>query len=135
MLHPDAADAVADGYQLKLTDPYNRPTLSVRRPGSDREELHTFYDDDPFLSELATFIDAAIGEELAGPVLSSYADAVKTYEMTWAIRWASERTRRPKPVSSAPHAPALPVPEVADVSAAIAPPVAPTAPEPVAAAA
>lgn len=87
----------ADGYQLKLTDPYNRPTVTVRRPGSDKEELYTFYDDDPFLSEMAVFIDAAEGENRG--VLSSYADAVRTYEMTWAIRNASERTRRVKPVA------------------------------------
>lgn len=89
----------ADGYQLKLTDPYNRPTVTVRRPGSDKEELHTFYNDDPFLSELSTFIDAAtLGEQNSSlPILSSYADAVHTYDMTWAIRRASERTRCPKP--------------------------------------
>lgn len=85
---------VADGYQLKLTDPYNRPTLYVRRPGSDVEEVHKFHDDDPFLSEMATFIDLAGKGTSDIPVLSSYADAVKTYEATWAIRWASEKTRR-----------------------------------------
>ncbi|WOO78419.1 putative protein UNK417 [Vanrija pseudolonga] len=84
----------ADGYQLKLTDPYNRPTLYVRRPGSDVEEVHKFHDDDPFLSEMATFIDLAGKGTSDIPVLSSYADAVKTYEATWAIRWASEKTRR-----------------------------------------
>ncbi|BEJ11550.1 hypothetical protein CspHIS471_0200100 [Cutaneotrichosporon sp. HIS471] len=93
----------ADGYQLKLTDPYNRPTLSVRHPGSDREEVHTFYDDDPFLNELALFIDAAMRDKKkTSPILSSYADAVKTYEMTWAIRLASEKTRRPMLVTSTP---------------------------------
>jgi hypothetical protein len=109
----------------------------VRRPGSDREELHTFYDDDPFLSELATFIDAAtLGEEQAGPILSSYADAVKTYEMTWAIRWASERTRRPKPAAAAPAvtAPLLAPDAEADVGP-VAPPATAALPEPVAAAA
>ncbi|RSH82847.1 hypothetical protein EHS25_005837 [Saitozyma podzolica] len=84
----------ADGYQLKLVDPYNRPTLYVRRPGNDIEEVHAFHDDDPFLSEMATFIDTAATGKAKLPILSSYADAVKTYEMTWAIRWASEKTRR-----------------------------------------
>ena len=50
---------VCDGYQLKLIDPYNRPTLYVRRPGNDAEEIHTFHDDDAFFSEMATFIDMA----------------------------------------------------------------------------
>jgi hypothetical protein len=64
---------------------------------------------------MATFIDTAAQKRAGLPVLSSYADgecpgfewmgnremdarltgqAVKTYEMTWAIRWASEKTRR-----------------------------------------
>jgi len=66
--------AVADGYQLKLIDPYNRPTLYVRRPGSDVEEVHMFHNDDPFFSELATFIDTVEGQGAEIPVLSSYAD-------------------------------------------------------------
>lgn len=66
--------AVADGYQLKLIDPYNRPTLYVRRPGSDVEEVHKFHNDDPFFSEMSTFIDAVEGQTVEIPVLSSYAD-------------------------------------------------------------
>jgi len=66
--------AVADGYQLKLIDPYNRPTLYVRRPGSDVEEVHTFHDDDAFFSEMATFIDTASKGTADLPVLSSFAD-------------------------------------------------------------
>ncbi|WWC65535.1 uncharacterized protein I303_108153 [Kwoniella dejecticola CBS 10117] len=86
----------ADGYQLKLIDPYNRPTLHVRRPGSDVEEVHNFNDDDPFLSEMSTFIDTAAKGTSDIPVLSSFADAVRTYELTWAIRLASEKTRSPQ---------------------------------------
>jgi hypothetical protein len=66
--------AVADGYQLKLIDPYNRPTLYVRRPGSDVEEVHKFHNDDPFFSEMSTFIDTVEGQNAEIPVLSSYAD-------------------------------------------------------------
>jgi hypothetical protein len=103
---------VADGYQLKLSDPYNHPVLYVRRPGSDSEEVHQFNDDDPFYSEMSTFIDMYDTGNSDVPILSTFADgespvwhgmmvmlilqAVKTYEMTWAIRWASERTRRPR---------------------------------------
>lgn len=65
---------VADGFQLKLIDPYNRPTLYVRRPGSDSEEVHTFHDDDAFFSEMATFIDTASKGSADLPVLSSFAD-------------------------------------------------------------
>ncbi|AAW46906.1 hypothetical protein CNBM2420 [Cryptococcus deneoformans B-3501A] len=84
----------ADGYQLKLIDPYNRPTLYVRRPGNDVEEIHNFTDDDAFLSEMSTFIDTSSKGSSEIPVLSSFADAVRTYELTWAIRWASEKTSR-----------------------------------------
>lgn len=93
----------------------NRPTLYVRRPGNDVEEIHNFTDDDAFLSEMSTFIDTASKGSSEIPVLSSFADgacgifilplgpcpadtipcsAVRTYELTWAIRWASEKTSR-----------------------------------------
>lgn len=45
--------------------------------------------DDPYQTEMNHFIDAIEG----GPeptILSSYEDATQTYEMTWAIRNASE---------------------------------------------
>lgn len=63
----------------------------MRRPGDDHEEVHRFTEDDPFFSEVSNFIDAIEG----GPepsVLSSYQDATKTYELTWAIRNASEKS-------------------------------------------
>lgn len=50
-------EVYADGYQLKLQDPYNNPTLLVRRPGDDHEEVHRFSEDDPFFSEVSNFID------------------------------------------------------------------------------
>jgi hypothetical protein len=66
--------SVCDGYQLKLIDPYNRPTLYVRRPGNDAEEIHTFHDDDAFFSEMSTFIDMASKGTSDLPVLSSFED-------------------------------------------------------------
>jgi len=69
----------ADGYHMRLVDPYNAPTLFVRRPGDDHEERHTYTDDDPFFSEVSSFIDCIEG----GPdphILSSFEDATKTYE-------------------------------------------------------
>lgn len=82
----------ADGYQMRLCDPYNRPTLFIRRPGSDSEEVHEFHHDDPFYNEMSAFIDRSLGE--AEPeILSSFADAARTYEATWAIRLASEADR------------------------------------------
>lgn len=85
----------ADGYHMRLVDPYQQPTLFVRRPGDDHEERHSFTDDDPFFSEVSAFIDAIEG----GPdphILSSFEDATKTYELTWAIRLAAEASRAPR---------------------------------------
>jgi len=86
----------ADGYSLKLVNPYVQPMLYVRKPGDDHEQMITFPDDDPFFSEISNLID--IIEDIeedpdAAQILSSYEDACKTYELTWAIREASERSR------------------------------------------
>jgi predicted dehydrogenase len=101
----------ADGYHMRLVDPYQAPTLYVRRPGDDHEERHVYTDDDPFFSEVSSFVDCIEG----GPdphILSSFEDATKTYEcvvlteermhsltgrLTWAIRLASEASRSPLP--------------------------------------
>lgn len=72
--YTDLPGAVADGYQLKLIDPYNYPTLHIRRPGNDAEEVHQFPDDDPFFTEMSTFIDTYEGTASPLPILSSYAD-------------------------------------------------------------
>jgi len=89
-------EVFADGYSLKLVDPYVQPVLYIRRPGDDHEETHRFADDDPFFSEISNFID--IIEDIeedpeAAQILSSYEDAVRSYEFTWAIRQASERSK------------------------------------------
>ncbi|GMK59488.1 hypothetical protein CspeluHIS016_0800940 [Cutaneotrichosporon spelunceum] len=79
----------ADGYLLRLTDPYQNPTLYVRRPGSSDEERIQYTEDDPFFSEISGFIDTVEN----GPepnILSTFEDAAKSYELTWAIRLASE---------------------------------------------
>jgi len=87
-------EVYADGYQLKLVNPYVLPVLHVRKPGSDSEQTYNFPDDDPFYSEMSNFIDVVKKDQPASKILSSYEDAVKTYELTWAIREASERSRR-----------------------------------------
>ncbi|KAH9996883.1 putative oxidoreductase C terminal-domain-containing protein [Russula vinacea] len=90
-------EVYADGYQFKLVNPYVQPVLYVRRPGSDLEETHRFPDDDPFFSEVSNLIDIVedIEEDPEGAIiLSSYEDACKTYELTWAIRRASEKSRK-----------------------------------------
>lgn len=92
-----------------------QPVLYIREPGDDNERTVRFPDDDPFFSEVSNLID--IIEDIeedpeAAQILSTYEgmlysgrnftdihrfpDAVKTYELTWAIRLASERSREAK---------------------------------------
>lgn len=88
--------------------------LYVRRPGSDHEETHHFSEDDPFFSEVSVLVDniedieedpetAQILSSFEGAsctsdpcrtafLIQSGLDAVKTYELTWAIREAAERS-------------------------------------------
>ena len=90
-------DVYADGYSMRLVDPYNAPMLYIRRPGDDHEEIVRYNDDDPFFSEVSSLIDCIEHGEGTSPILSSYEDAARTYALTWAIREASERTMRPRP--------------------------------------
>ncbi|RDX56734.1 hypothetical protein K466DRAFT_582203 [Polyporus arcularius HHB13444] len=97
-------EVYADGYQLKLVNPYVQPVLYIRKPGSDIEEMHRFPDDDPFFSEISVLIDNIedIEEDPeTAQILSSFEDACKTYELTWAIRLAAERNRELKKAKSA----------------------------------
>ncbi|KAK4689723.1 hypothetical protein P7C73_g374, partial [Tremellales sp. Uapishka_1] len=72
---------LADGWKLKLVDLYGTPRLQVRRPGSDVQEETVFNNDDPFFSEISCFIDVVEGKSGSQVVRSSYADAIKTYEL------------------------------------------------------
>ncbi|RSH92683.1 hypothetical protein EHS25_008128 [Saitozyma podzolica] len=104
-LHGEAYDTeltiLADGWKLKLVDPYGVPRLYVRRPGSDVEEETIFKSDDPFYSEVSCFIDVIEGGAEPDVIRSSYADAIKTYELTWAIRLAGEASASRRRVTSA----------------------------------
>lgn len=88
---------IADGYRLKLVDPYGKPRLYVRAPGSPDESQYRslrarqtklslfaaitrFDDDDPFETEMAVVIKAAEDPSHSKDILSSYIDAVQTYE-------------------------------------------------------
>ncbi|KAF8628459.1 hypothetical protein AX15_003971 [Amanita polypyramis BW_CC] len=99
-------EVFADGYSLKLVNPYVLPVLYVRKPGDDHEHTYNFPDDDPFFSEISNLIDVVedIEEDPeSARILSTYDDAVRTYELTWAIREASElsRTARLKAIAEA----------------------------------
>ncbi|WVQ97323.1 hypothetical protein IAU59_004434 [Kwoniella sp. CBS 9459] len=87
-------EVYADGYQLILADPFGTPALHVRRPGSDQIEVHPTPGDDPYQTEMNHFIDN-IENGPEPDLLSTYEDAARTYELTWAIRNSSEEwTRR-----------------------------------------
>jgi hypothetical protein len=115
--------------RLRLVNPYVQPVLYIRTPEDDNETTVRFADDDPFFSEVSNLID--IIEDIeedpeAAQILSTYdgekflplirskvgylmgcLDAVRTYEFTWAIRKASERSREAKLKASAETAAAL----------------------------
>jgi len=80
----------ADGLRMVLSDPYGHCRLFVRRPHREDTEVLDFADDDPYLSEDQAFIDAVRHGD-GSPVRSTYADAMRTYQLTWAIRRAAER--------------------------------------------
>ena len=79
-------EIVMDGMHITLDDPYTDGcTLRVRRSGSEVEEVISFPDDDPYMSEMCCFLQAVrTGDD--SRIASTYADAAKTYAMTWAIR-------------------------------------------------
>ncbi|PPQ76466.1 hypothetical protein CVT24_013213 [Panaeolus cyanescens] len=83
----------ADGYYLKLVNPYVAPRLYLRTPLEDEEQVFDFADDDPFYTEVDAFIDVVEGKATQDAISSTYEDGVKTYELTWAIRLASEESR------------------------------------------
>lgn len=78
----------ADGYQLRLVDPYDQPRLYVRQPGDDHEEIYQFAEDDCYFSEIDSFVDAVESGDTSS-ILSDFADGVKTYEFSWKITTAS----------------------------------------------
>jgi len=75
--------------RLVLADPYGDCRLSVRRPGGEAAAVESFADDDPYLSEDAAFVQAVrTGERSL--IRSGYADALRTHELAWSIRTASQ---------------------------------------------
>ncbi|EFP74662.2 hypothetical protein PGT21_027269 [Puccinia graminis f. sp. tritici] len=99
-----------DGWQMKVVDLYNEPTLFVRSPEADAEQKISFPSDDPYFSEISAWIDAsehshhdplngsAIAEDdekdIPNGILSSFRDSCGTYALTWAIKEASERAKK-----------------------------------------
>jgi predicted dehydrogenase len=93
----------ADGLRMTLENPYAVCRLLVRRPNcgesnGDLVEVFEFKDDDsadPYFNEVRCFVEAIrSGDDSL--VKSSYEDAYKTYELTWAIKRATEKNRNPQ---------------------------------------
>jgi hypothetical protein len=88
-----------DGWQMKVVDLYNEPTLFVRSPEADAEQKISFPSDDPYFSEISAWIDAsehshhdplnesAVAEDdekdIPNGILSSFRDSCGTYALTW----------------------------------------------------
>ncbi|GAC98001.1 NAD binding dehydrogenase [Pseudozyma hubeiensis SY62] len=91
-------EVLADGWILRVRNAYDPvSTLAIRRPGQAEEEIIKIKDD-PFLSEFECLTRATQpgiaemkgGEDVPTEPLSSFADALKTYKLSWKIRLAAE---------------------------------------------
>ncbi|KAK8864421.1 hypothetical protein IAR55_001669 [Kwoniella newhampshirensis] len=83
---------LADGWKLRLVDPYGvAPKLYIRRPGTTEEVRTVFTDDDCYYSEISDLVDVIDGTAEKSVILSSYEDAIESYRLTWAIRQAGEK--------------------------------------------
>jgi len=81
-----------DGLRVELDDPYGVPSLRVRRPHTEATETVPIGDDDPYLTEDLAFVEAVRTRNPAG-IRSPYADAFRTFELTWAITDAASTDR------------------------------------------
>jgi hypothetical protein len=88
LLHEKRYDAAlelwADGLIMQLLDPYGDPVVRVRRPHSESYEEISCAGDDPYLVEDRVFVNAVRTGD-AALIRSSYADAFKTFALTWEI--------------------------------------------------
>ena len=90
-------DVQLDGLKMSLIEPYDDTcTLRVRsmfdgQPNKDQEFKFTFDKDDYYLTEMQCFMSAAKNRDQS-LIRSSYEDALKTYELTWAIRSGGEKS-------------------------------------------
>ena len=82
-------DIWCDGLRMSLSDPYLPScTLRIRKTGSIHDTVVSFPNDDPYLEEDKAFLEAVLSGD-SGLIRSSYEDAAKTYELSWAIRRAT----------------------------------------------
>ena len=86
-------EVLMDGLRMTLYEPYHPECkLLVRdsRTGSDYEVVHEYGTDDPYETEMKTFLDAVRTKDRSD-IASSYTDAAETYNFTWAVRRAGEK--------------------------------------------
>jgi predicted dehydrogenase len=76
----------ADGFRAVLLDPYHECKLLVRRTETgDVDVEYCFKNDDYYQTEVAAFI-LGVASKQKNLIQSSFADAMRTYEFTWAIK-------------------------------------------------
>lgn len=91
-------EVLADGWILRVRNAYDAvTTLAIRAPGQAEEQIIKI-EDDPFLTEFQCLVAASQSEGsssvsavgVPSQPLSSFADALQTYKMSWKIRLAAE---------------------------------------------
>ncbi|SAM85488.1 uncharacterized protein UBRO_08052 [Ustilago bromivora] len=91
-------EVLADGWILRVRNAYDAvTTLAIRAPGQAEEQIIKM-EDDPFLTEFQCLVQASQPAEASTfttdvvPLrpLSSFADALQTYKLSWKIRLAAE---------------------------------------------
>ena len=76
----------ADGLRMKLENLYYPECrLKIRRGYTDEEQEFVFPTADPYHGEVEVFLKA-VRDKDSNIIRSSYEDAFKTYQLTWAIR-------------------------------------------------
>jgi predicted dehydrogenase len=92
-----------DGYYVCVRDPYDKCLVSYRAPGTEEEKTLQLQDD-PYKMELEAFMHGVRhGDKKL--IQSSFDDAYKSYELTWAIRRQADASS----FVSAPAASPVPV--------------------------
>ena len=82
----------ADGLRMKLEDLYYPECrLKIRRGYTDEEQEFVFPTADPYHGEVEVFLKA-VHDKDSNIIRSSYEDAFKTYQLTWAIRRTGTNT-------------------------------------------
>ena len=86
-------EVLMDSLRMNLYEPYlPECKLMVRDLRSENDVTYTFGDDDPYETEMRTFLDA-VRKQDASEIASSYKDASETYNFTWAVRRAGEKIK------------------------------------------